>query len=232
MCSEMEKLYQYKEAVYYSHVREDIISLVKGEDLTILEVGCGSGATLLELKRLGKAKEVTGIELNSTSLEKTGNLLDRVVIGNIESIQLDFKSEYFDVIIFADVLEHLVNPWETLENMKNYLKPRGSVIASIPNIREYSVLKSIIKGDFKYVDAGILDKTHLRFFCKKNIFEMFAKDYEITDIKKNMDIGARTRRWFNRLTFGMFDDFFTVQYLVVARKNASGWPKMIKTRIA
>ena len=84
---------------------------------------------------------------------------------NIEEIEtLPFKQGYFDVIIFADILEHLCDPWATLRTFIPYLSNDGEIIVSIPNVANFVIRKQLLFGKFEYKEFGILDNTHLRFF--------------------------------------------------------------------
>lgn len=211
------ELYEEKDEGYFKGVRMDIINLIPEGKNRVLEVGCGFGLTLLKLKELNKAKEIVGVDIVNLEV----NHLDNYIVGNIEEITLPYPEEYFDVVICADVLEHLVDPWTTIKKLKKHLKKDGLFIASIPNIRNYKVLFDIVlRGDFKYVDAGILDKTHLRFFCKKNIIEMFDQaNMKMIEIKTNLDFGASLKiRFFNALTLKIFEEFFVTQYIIKAQK--------------
>jgi 2-polyprenyl-3-methyl-5-hydroxy-6-metoxy-1,4-benzoquinol methylase len=210
-------MYATKSTNYFSNIRHDIIKLINCNDCNILEVGCGQGNTLIELKKQGKAKFIAGIDI--VDLNQSSKL-DKFILADIESEEnIDLPESYFDVIICADVLEHLKDPWNVLEKIKKFLKPNGIIIASIPNIREIKTLVSIlVKGDFRYVDAGILDKTHLRFFCKKNIIELFEKTgYKVEKITFNLSTSS-IRRPLLKLSFGLLEEFLVVQYLVVSRK--------------
>jgi SAM-dependent methyltransferase len=82
--------------------------------------------------------------------------------------QLDLEPASFDAILFADVLEHLVNPWAALRNVQRFLKPDGLTVISIPNIANFGVRANLLKGEFDYQDFGIYDRTHLRFFTRKS----------------------------------------------------------------
>ncbi len=75
---------------------------------------------------------------------------------------MDYK-KIFDYIILGDVLEHLIDPWKIVNELKQYLKKDGYLVSSIPNIMHVSVLRNLVLGNFTYEDSGILDKTHLRF---------------------------------------------------------------------
>jgi 2-polyprenyl-3-methyl-5-hydroxy-6-metoxy-1,4-benzoquinol methylase len=216
-----KEIYATKPIGYFSFFRYDIIKLINCNNCNILEIGCGQGNTLIELKKQGKAKFIAGIDI--VDLNQSIKL-DKFILADIESEDnIDLPENYFDIIICADVLEHLKDPWNVLEKIKRFLKPNGTIIASIPNIREISALANmliniLIRGDFRYVDAGILDKTHLRFFCKKNIIELFEKTgYKVEKITFDLSTSP-IRRPLLKLSFGLLEEFLVVQYLVVSRK--------------
>jgi 2-polyprenyl-3-methyl-5-hydroxy-6-metoxy-1,4-benzoquinol methylase len=213
-----KEIYTTKPINYFSNIRHDIIRLINCKNCNILEIGCGQGNTLIELKKQGKAKFIAGIDIVDLN---QSTKLDKFILADIESEEnIDLPENYFDVIICADVLEHLKDPWNVLEKIKKFLKPNGIVVASIPNIREIKTLVSIfVKGDFKYVDAGILDKTHLRFFCRKNIIELFEKTgYKVEKITFDLSSFSLKRLMLLKLSFGMLEEFLVIQYLVVGRK--------------
>lgn len=163
---------------YSQHIREDIVHLIQepsDKELRILEVGCSCGGTLLRLKHKFPNSKLYGVELNSSAAE-VASLIAEVKSFNIEQDEAltYFKGQSFDYIIFADVLEHLIDPWKTVEKMKALLKPDGYFLASIPNIMHFSVLKDLLaSGVWNYADAGILDRTHMRFFTFESIRDMF-----------------------------------------------------------
>jgi 2-polyprenyl-3-methyl-5-hydroxy-6-metoxy-1,4-benzoquinol methylase len=215
-----QKFYNAKDRAYYAHARTDITAMVQGRDLKVLDVGCGQGATLLELKRSGQAAVVVGVEINPEAAREAGYLLDWVIVGDIENLDLNYPNGYFDLIILSDVLEHLVDPWSTLKKLKKYLAHEGRVIASLPNLREFGTIRRLLfQGDFKYSQAGIMDKTHLRFFCKKNMVELFQDGFEITEIKTVPELLRGEVALFNRLTFRIFEEFLVIQYIIEARNK-------------
>jgi len=215
-----ENQYIEKEEDYFSHVRMDAIELIPMENRNgnMLEIGAADGSTLLYCKKNAYAKNITGVELCKIegSLQESTDF-DAFIIGDIESLDLQFSENSFDVILCLDVLEHLVDPSALLHKVKTFLKDDGVLITSVPNIRELVTMVNIfLRGDFKYTDSGVLDRTHLRFFCKKNIIELFLDNgfriVKITDAKNG-------KRWVvNRLTFGLFEEFITAQYYTVLRK--------------
>jgi 2-polyprenyl-3-methyl-5-hydroxy-6-metoxy-1,4-benzoquinol methylase len=159
--------------------------------------------------------------------EEEKSQFDGFAVGNIESMNFPFNDVSFNVIICGDVLEHLIDPYTTIENLKKHLSPNGIIITSIPNIREWETLKSILfHGDFKYQDSGILDKTHLRFFCKKNSIALFENaGYTVQQVKSSFLKGKVSLSRKIRvpilqfLTFGNYVDFQTIQYFIVAQNR-------------
>ena len=184
----MEEIYRNKGLSYYRNVREDIISLLpKNNSQKILEIGCGGGNTLVEIKERKLAQEVVGCDLFEleNSFQKSPKI-DRLIIANLESDNLFLEDNYFDVIIAGDVLEHLVDPWKVISDISKFLKNGGLFIVSLPNFREINTLsKIVLKGRFQYNPmGGIMDKTHLRFFCKKNIIELCdVREFKLINIK-------------------------------------------------
>lgn len=122
-------MYQDKVKEYFSNPRHDLIGLIpKNENSKILEIGAGSCDTIIEIKRLKLAKEIVGVELMElTDSQQKSHEIDKLIIGNIENIDLDLPQDYFDVIICGDVLEHLIDPWNTLKKLHKYLD-RKSVV--------------------------------------------------------------------------------------------------------
>ena len=191
--------------------------MVQGRDNIVLDIGCGEGETGYELKKQGKAREVIGIELVEEAGNRAKEKLDRVIVGDIEKLELPFAKERFDYILMGDVLEHLIDPWQCLKRLKEYLKPGGSVIASIPNVNHWRVLKDLILHDkWEYVTAGTLDRTHLRFFTRKTIARMFSEcGYKIIYLGKNYSARPEVRL-FDTLTLRRLERFLAVQYVVQA----------------
>jgi len=209
---------------YYENVRKDLLNLIpevhrKG---VLLEIGAASGNTLVYAKDNNYATSIYGIELcNLNDSNQHNSIIDGFFIGNIEEIEFPFKDRVFDIIIIGDVLEHLVSPDKVLLMLKKYLKKNGQLIVSLPNFRHYSILKKIIfNKTFEYEDSGILDKTHLRFFCKKDMVKLFEKNgYKVSLLKSGIENDREKIKFFNKITLGYFEDLFTVQYYLRVEKN-------------
>jgi methionine biosynthesis protein MetW len=210
----------------YVGYRKDILSIIPKNAKKVLDVGCSVGALGEQLKISNNKVEVVGVEIDKNMAQIAKNKLDNVIVGNIEELDLDkiFDLNYFDCIILADVLEHLKNPWDVLKTLTNYLNKNGVIIASIPNIRHYtSILSLIFKGHWPYRERGIHDKTHLRFFTLKNINELFEySNLKITTIKRKYRIIEHPHplNIFARyLALPIVKDFLTYQYLIIAKKK-------------
>lgn len=184
-----------------------------------LEVGCGAGATLEHLKSRG-ALYVAGIDTNEGAIELASQKgLDFVSVANVESDILPFGEKEFDCIIFADVLEHIYNPWRTLKSVTHYLKDDGCILLSIPNMKYYKVMWRLIAHDeWSYCEAGILDNTHIRFFTLKEIEKLLDfSGLRLSELRLNASAG-RIFRLFNILLFNNLRTFSAIQYFIKASK--------------
>jgi len=145
----------------------------------VLELGCSTGAFGAELKSRYPGASVVGIEAGRETAAIAAGRLDRVLCTRIE--QLDpasagFVPGEFDTLVAADVLEHLVNPWEVLVRLKPYLSAGAQVIASIPNVRNAILMAALaVNGRWQYRERGLLDITHLRFFTLEEVKRMLAE---------------------------------------------------------
>jgi 2-polyprenyl-3-methyl-5-hydroxy-6-metoxy-1,4-benzoquinol methylase len=217
--------YDKKSTDYFSFIRLDLINLIdrNSSNLKVLEIGAAYGETLHYLKQEGVASEVVGVDLFEDVKNKQNyKKLDKFIFGNIEEIELNEYETYFDLILLPDVLEHLIEPKKVLDKLKKYLTQEGKIILSMPNIRHYSAMNKIfLKGDFKYEESGLFDYTHMRFYCRKNIKELIeACGYAV--LKEESSIknykGKSITKIINSLTFGLLEEFFSVQYFYVIKK--------------
>jgi len=163
---------------YYEGCRLEILALItqnESEPISVLEIGCSSGGTLATIKQTWPNSKVKGIEIvPEVAQEAKSKGLD-VECCNIEEVELPYEKESFDYIIMADVIEHLREPEEVLRDLIPFLKKGGSFLCSIPNVQHVSVVTNLMKGRFDYADAGILDRTHLRFFTMFSVKQLFTE---------------------------------------------------------
>ena len=208
--------YDYYNSNPYS-VHQKIISCI-GKNKQILDVGCSEG--LLSERMYQNNCAVVGIELDTEAALKAKSFCKEVVIGDVESVDLNPEYlNYFDVIVFADILEHLKDPLEVLKTFKNYLNDKGCIIVSVPNIANWKIRLQLLFGNFEYKEYGILDSGHLRFFNEKGIkslvkdagFEISVFDLSVGDLNKFSKIFH---------SIGMIrPNLFAFQFLIIARKS-------------
>jgi 2-polyprenyl-3-methyl-5-hydroxy-6-metoxy-1,4-benzoquinol methylase len=150
-----------------------VIGLV-GRGKKILEVGCASGYLSKIFKK--NRCSVTGVEINISSAELAKEFCDRVVIGSIEEESTIRAVEgTYDVIVLADVLEHLHTPERVLTDLYSSLNEDGFLVVSLPNIANWKIRFNLLAGTFRYTNDGILDKSHLRFYTIKTARHMIEK---------------------------------------------------------
>lgn len=207
---------------YYNAVRRDAIQLIERPVGRVLELGCGTGATLCELKKRGMAEWVGGVELVPEIAAQIDPTIDKVWVGDFERMDLDIMPRSLDVILCLDFLEHLVDPWTVIHRIHKLLSANGSIIASIPNVRNRKVIIDLLlKGEWEYKEQGILDKTHLRFFTKSTAIKLMTCSGLIVDhVAPSNEIKMKpwlTRGLLHLITGGWTKDFYAIQYIIRAR---------------
>jgi len=153
----------------------DLLSFIPVGATRIVEVGCSSGALAREYKKSLPGCHYFGIEIDSEYAAMARRFCDQVEAFDIEEVNQDFWSSVVDrdCWVFGDTLEHLRNPWLILKRVYESLQPGGVVVACIPNAQHWSLQVRLNMGDFRYEPNGLLDKTHLRWFTRQTIVEMF-----------------------------------------------------------
>ena len=159
---------------YHNIFRRDIFELVPSSAKSILDLGCGTG-TLGKALKERQVCRVDGIELNKEAAQEAEKNLDRVWNDNLNRFDPLFIKTKYDCLIFGDILEHLISPWAVLKKFASVLSDGGCIIASIPNIAHPWIISQLQKGLFRYDAAGLLDITHLRFFTKTTIGQLFYR---------------------------------------------------------
>lgn len=202
---------------YYNNARREIEPLLPHNLESALEIGCGEGNTLLWLQHSGLVKSCRGLEIlpDVASRGKAAGL--DIVVADIEKEGIPFNDQY-DLVLCLDVLEHLHDPWSTMKVIADSIKPGGYFIASIPNISHFSILTDLIFRDqWAYSEAGILDKTHLRFFTRRTT-QALLTEAGLEIIRHQHRFARKTHRNINFLTMGLFKRFLTFQNIFLARK--------------
>ncbi|MBN1617752.1 class I SAM-dependent methyltransferase [Candidatus Dojkabacteria bacterium] len=157
------------------------------ESTRIIDMGCDSGS-LCKLLKENKKCEVYGLEINKSVAQKAQKICKKVWTNSLdEDITFDLIKEKFDYVIFADVLEHTVNPSRILMNTKKILNPNGEILISIPNIAHQSIRLELLNGSFDPELTGILDNTHLHYFTLKSFSDILKESGYIIVEKKYVE---------------------------------------------
>lgn len=207
---------------YFHGDREDLLSWLGGRHERVLEIGCGAGGNATWLREHGAAR-IVGVELDEASAVRAGEVFDRVLAESVETA-LAKLDETFDLIICADVLEHLVDPWAVVRDLARQATDDTTLLVSIPNVRYIRTLWDIALGSgFQYVSEGPFDRTHLRFFSRANVAGLLLQG------------GWRPRRWApspsRRLRFlrdllwkvtgGRSGEFLAYQWYIAAKRAST-----------
>ena len=213
---------------YYMNTRNELVDMIdcpKDSFIDVLEIGAGLGSTLAWVQYLYPNARVHGMEIVENVADFASQYTD-MSCDNIETYTFK-ENEKYDYVICGDVLEHLVNPYTTVDKIRDALKPGGCIIASIPNILNANVIYELLHGNFTYQDAGILDRTHLRFFTQKEVVKLFEeRGFKITRIIGSSNPAESTsahKEFFDKLLSieGVVDrsQFEVIQYMLCAQKN-------------
>jgi 2-polyprenyl-3-methyl-5-hydroxy-6-metoxy-1,4-benzoquinol methylase len=210
---------------YYDYDRSDVLAMVPGEAKRILSIGCGSGTNEARLKERGAF--VAGIELCEEAAARARERLDQVVTGDVETMDsLPWPPGSFDCVICADVLEHLRRPEDLLRKIHDVLSPGGHVVISVPNSRNWKVLRQlVVKGDYPYEDQGLFDRTHVRMLTVRSMTRMLAEcGFEVTR-KEFTYLYPRRLRFLFRLMAGCCNacrEMMVFHILLTARRTDRG----------
>jgi methionine biosynthesis protein MetW len=197
----------------------------------VLEIGCAEGYMSAYLRE-AKGCAVTGVELSAEAAEVARGRCESVVVGDVEDGALDALAGGFDVVICADVLEHLRHPGRVLRSLREKLAPTGVALVSLPNVAHWDVRRDLLAGRFEYDRSGLLDDTHLRFFTRDSARRLIAQSgYRVTETDfvhrwpRQWKYERAYRRWerpLRRLTARFFLGLFGYQFIFTAVPEADG----------
>ena len=189
-----------------------------GTGRRVVDFGCATGYFAQLLRKDGCT--VVGVEINPGAAKISEQHCESVVVADLDFVHLNeiLPETNFDVAVFGDVLEHLRDPWRVLEEVHQILKPDGFVVASIPNIAHGAIRLALLQGNFEYTKVGILDDTHLRFFTRKTVEELFEQSgFAVESI--------------NRTTYPMFFDRASVPHPLVPYIERDSLPSELVQQI-
>lgn len=194
--------HQFNLDPFHTHMK--LLNLVKSGS-EVLEIGCSTG--YFSEKLIQKNCRLWAVEIDKEAALIAQQRKDVKVLNCDVSQITDYLStnKQFDVIILADILEHLPDPSKVLNSLKKYLAKHGKIILSVPNIANFAIrFKLLFRGDFTYQDFGILDRTHLRFFTKKTIENLIYQaglKISSSDVVAGFEASTLYAKTLGRITF-------------------------------
>lgn len=166
-----------KQTPAHSTYNEDLLKYIPVDAKRVVEVGCSTGSLAAAYLKVNPVCEYIGIEIDDSYAQHAQVVCTRALVGNIETLT-DEELRLFgpvDCWVFADVLEHLYDPWAVLEKLRRVSGPGSCVVACVPNAAHWSVQARLMTGAFQYEQTGLLDRTHIRWFTKYTLADMFDK---------------------------------------------------------
>ena len=203
---------------YYQSDRSELYAFARRSGLgpcaRVLNVGCAAGADAQQLRALG-AQVLCGVEPAPQAAAAARRTYDQVFEATLEDYVWD--GTCFDLIVFADSLEHMRDPGAALTRVRAWVPGRGALLISIPNVRHIGVIWEILRGDFRYRDAGILDRTHLRFFTSRSFLRILNEAGWRCETMRRWG-AMRSARWVAHAVPGT-GEFVQSQVFIIARRD-------------
>jgi ubiquinone/menaquinone biosynthesis C-methylase UbiE len=208
---------------YFAGARQPFVDALRTDARSsILEIGCSYGGTGALALGSGKCARYIGVDISEKALVQAKKVLTETHLGNVEAMALPWSEESFDALILSEVLEHLVDPWATLERLARLVRPGGQLLVGSPNIANLSVVRSLLRGRFDYREQGVMDRTHLRWFTPATYRELVSGAGFIVEecLPANTGALSRTRvRLFDLATGGRFNHLWWNQIVIYAVKK-------------
>lgn len=205
-------------ADYYAADRRELVAFARthGPFGAALDIGCASGVFGESLVRAGVVQTCDGIEPFADAAHVAQTRLRQAWHGTLESVADAVPWRDYDLISMADVLEHLADPWTALRQLRERTMPSCRLLLSVPNVRHYKVsLPLLFRGEFRYADQGIMDRTHLHFFTRASLIETLDEcGWRMRAIDSNMK--KRYRKAF--MPTRWLEPLVAVQYFVLAEQ--------------
>lgn len=204
-----------KATTYYKFERGEIVQFLPASYSKVLEIGCGEGYFAVNLKQ---DCEYWGVEPEGKAAAAARQRLHRVLEGTYQEAQAELPDHYFDLIICNDVIEHMADHDRFLQSIRSKMKADACLVGSIPNVRHYEVLQELlVQRDWQYKDAGIMDRTHLRFFTEKSLKRTILKHGFVIEDFRGINCRANLIKkiiflFIAILTFGSYDDIRYEQF--------------------
>lgn len=175
-----------KQTPIHDGYNPDLLNMIPLTAKNIIEIGCSSGALAREFKKRVDNVNWVGVEIDPNYAEIAKKYCEETLVQNIDNCDKNFYNHFSDrdCWVFGDTLEHLKDPWAVLNKIRNIIPQGGVLVSCIPNAQHWSLVIRLAIGNFTYEDSGLLDRTHLRWFTRKTIYELFeSQGFCVTDCR-------------------------------------------------
>jgi 2-polyprenyl-3-methyl-5-hydroxy-6-metoxy-1,4-benzoquinol methylase len=209
---------------YFATARTEVLPWLPARVTRMLDVGCGAGATTAAVRSAREVAWAGGIEYVEAVAAQARSVCDAVWTGDaaLAPLESEIAPGSLDLVLCLDVLEHMADPWSMVRRLSALIAPGGRLIVSVPNIRHWKfVWRLLARGDFHYRDAGLLDRTHLRFFVRETAVELAASGgLALVTATSAQRWSPPDARWLlSRISGGKLDEVVAKQWLVVAERR-------------
>jgi 2-polyprenyl-3-methyl-5-hydroxy-6-metoxy-1,4-benzoquinol methylase len=209
----------------YGAVNQPVLARVPRITKRLLDIGCGTGALGQKIKEEIDC-QVVGITHSDSEATLAGECIDEVLVRDLNNFE-PLDMEQFDCIVCSHVLEHLYQPDEVLKRMLRLLSPEGTLIVALPNVLFWRQRLNFLRGNFRYTDGGLMDRTHYRFFDWVTAQELLTKNgYLVIEAHADGTFPLsrylfRAGQWLDRAALKALPGLFGFQFVFVCRPNAS-----------
>ncbi|MDO8332929.1 MAG: methyltransferase domain-containing protein [Pseudomonas sp.] len=164
----------------------DVLQYMRPDYKLVVEVGSSSGVLARAYRDINPNCEYVGIEIDADYAEASKQNCTEVILGNVERLgdEVFERLAKADCWVFADALEHLYDPWALLNKIKSFSVGTPEVVVCIPNAQYWGLQSTLNSGRFFYQDSGLLDRTHIRWFTRITLLDMFnTTGYDVLEMK-------------------------------------------------
>ena len=208
----------------YTGDRQGLLALAEPFEGPVLDVGCSTGAVALALRRKFGTETLVGIEADPDLAAEARSTLDVVMVGDASELLCSERVRALapGLIVFADVLEHFVDPWSAYAAAVDALRPGGQVLVSLPNVAHWDTMWQLLRGRWPHRERGIHDEGHLRFFARRDVAPLLERGgVTIEQLERRYRLLEGTTRGMrvSQVVGRVWPNGFTYQFLVRGRKR-------------
>jgi SAM-dependent methyltransferase len=207
----------------YGAVNQPVLARVPPMTKRLLDIGCGTGALGRKIKEELDC-HVVGITHSDSEAALAGEHIDQVLVCDLNSFE-PLDMDQFDCIVCSHVLEHLYQPDELLKRVRHLLSPEGTLIVALPNVLFWRQRLNFLRGNFRYTEGGLMDRTHYRFFDWVTAQELFTESgYSVIEAGADGTFPLSrflfsAGQWLDRAALKALPGLFGFQFVFVCRRR-------------